>query len=188
MRSFVLYSRRGKTSGNFDIENLSSEGRMDLICRCISSSMFLSYKKRENTRVYVVLNGPPNPPITVCFTENSNFYPDERSTAKLIKKILSSKIEREWKEVDGVMVAKKSFQEIVSGLAGNLYILHEKGKPIKHIKENPVFILGDNIGIPKKEENRILEKGEKISLGKTKYLTSSCIAVLNWLCDNYEVD
>lgn len=188
MRTFVLYARKAKTDNAFNINDLPSEGRMDLVCRCISSCMFLSYKKREKVRLYVVLNGPPKAPITLCFTEKSNFYPDERSIAKLIKKLLSSKITKEWKEQDGILIAKKSFQELVKELEGNFYVLHEKGKVVKNIKDAPVFILGDNRGIPKNEEKNVLRKGEKISLGKNRYLASSCISVLHWLCDQYEIN
>lgn len=188
MRTFVLYARKAKTDGKFNINDLASAGRMDLVCRCVSACMFLSYKKRENTRMYVILNGPPKGPITLCFNKNSNFYPDEITIAKLIKGVLSKKIGKEWEERNSVLVAQKSFQKLIEELEGNLYVLHEKGKEVKNIKDNPIFILGDNLGIPKNEEKRVLTKGEKISIGKQKYLASSCISVLNWLCDQYEIN
>ncbi len=182
MRTFVLYAR-GRTDSRFDLEDLPSAGRMDLVCRCVSSALFLSYRMRKDARIFVVLNGPPNPPVTVCFDGNSKFYPDERSIASVIKKLLSSKFDKEWKEIDESLIARKSFQEVVRGLEGNFYVLHEKGKEMNEVKENPVFVLGDNQGIPKKDEEFALRKGCKISLGKESYLSSACITVLNWICD-----
>jgi len=182
MRTFVLYSR-GRTDSRFKLEDLPSSGRMDLICRCITSVLFLSYKMRKNTRIFVVLNGPPKPPVTICFNENSSFCPDERSIALIIKKILSLKLDKEWKKFKNSLVSKKSFQEVIGELNGNFYVLHEKGKDVNEIKENPIFVLGDNKGIPKNDEKFVLRKGEKISLGKQSYLSSMCVSVLNWVCD-----
>ncbi len=184
MRTFVLYTR-GKTDSGFKLEDLPSAGRIDLICRCITSALFLSYKMRKGNRIFVVLNGPPRPPVTLCFNENSNFYPDERSIALVIKKLLSLEFDKEWKEFENSLVSKRSFQEIIRELNGNFYVLHEKGKDLNEveIRENPVFVLGDNKGIPKNDEKIVLRRGEKISLGKESYLSSSCISILNWICD-----
>ena len=181
MRTFVLYAN-GRTD-SFDIKNLPSAGRMDLICRCITSALFLSYKMRKHTRIFVVLNGEPNPPVAICFNNDSNFYPDEHSIALVIKKLLSSKFDKEWKEVNNSLVSRKNLQEIIKELKGNFYVLQENGKDFNEIKikENPIFILGDYKGIPEKE--LVLIKGNKISLGKESYLSSSCISVLNWVCD-----
>jgi tRNA (pseudouridine54-N1)-methyltransferase len=182
MRTFVLYAR-GTTDSKFDVCNLPAAGRMDLICRCISSALYLSYSMREDARIFVVLNGPPSPPITICFDGKSSFYTDEKSIASLIKAILSSDIGKEWKKTESCMVARKSFQEVLGELDGNVYVLDETGKNIGKIKDNPIFVLGDNMGIPKNDEKFALRKGEKTSLGKNSYLASSCISILNWMCD-----
>jgi tRNA (pseudouridine54-N1)-methyltransferase len=181
MRTFVLYAR-GATS-KFDADNLPAAGRMDLICRCVSSALYLSYSIREDMRMFVVMNGPPNPPVTICFDSKSSFYTDEKSISTLINKVLSSEIGEEWKRVESCKVARKSFQDVLKELEGNVYVLNEGGKEIGKIKDNPIFILGDNLGIPKNDEKFALRNGAKISLGKESYLASACISVLNWLCD-----
>lgn len=188
MRTFVLYTRKARTDGKINLDDLPSSGRLDLVCRAVSSCLFLSYNKRETIRLFVVFNGPPDSPVTLCFTDKANFYPDERSIAEIIKNILSSSKTKEWEDRDGILVAQKSFQELIDELEGNVYVLHEKGDELKKIKKNPIFILGDNLGIPKNEEKRVLNNGEKISLGKNKYLTSTCISILNWLCDHNEIE
>jgi len=188
MRTFILYARKARTDNKFDLDDLPSAGRMDLVCRCITSVLFLSYQKRRNVRIFVVLNGKPKPPVAICFNENTNVYLDERSVAKLIKKSLSTRFDKEWKESNGVLISRKSFQEVIKELEGNFYILHEKGKTIKNLKNKPIFVIGDNWGMPKNDEKFALRYGEKISLGKKSYLASTCISVLNWICDKNEIN
>jgi tRNA (pseudouridine54-N1)-methyltransferase len=187
MRTFVLYARKARTDGNFKLNDLISAGRMDLVCRCISSALWLSHKAREDARIFVVLNGPPKPPVTICFqgSEYSTVYVDEITNAKWVKKILSMNFGKEWLEVEGTKVARKSFQEVLTELGGKNYVLHEKGEFIESLKldKNPTIVLGDQVGLPDKEERFALRNGEKISLGKNIYLASSCISILNWICD-----
>jgi tRNA (pseudouridine54-N1)-methyltransferase len=187
MRTFVLYARKARTDDNFKLNDLISAGRMDLVCRCISSALWLSHKAREDARIFVVLNGPPKPPVTICFqgSEYSTVYVDEITNAKWVKKILSMNFGKEWLEVEGTKVARKSFQEVLTELGGKNYVLHEKGEFIENLKlnKNPIIVLGDQVGLPDKEERFALRNGEKISLGKNIYLASSCISILNWICD-----
>lgn len=192
MRTFVLFSRKARTDSNFKLNDLISAGRMDLVCRCITSALWLSHNVRENVRIFVVLNGPPKPPVTICFhgSKLSKIYVDERTNAKIIKKLLSLKFDKEWLEINAIKIARKSFQEVLSELNGKNYVLHEKGEFIENVKieNNPVFILGDNIGLPKNEERFALRNGIKISLGKNIYLASSCIAIINWICDKNAIN
>jgi tRNA (pseudouridine54-N1)-methyltransferase len=183
MRTFVIFTRG--PSGPFSVDDLPDAGRMDLICRCLSSALFLSYKMRDDVEVYVVLNGPPRPPVTIRFTSNSGFYPDEKSIANFINEILSLEIINTWTEYKGAFVSRKSFQEVLNSLGGEQYILSEKGDDISKIEvgERPIFILGDNRGVPPNEEKFALRSARKISLGKESYLSSSCISILNWICD-----
>ena len=66
-----------------------------------------------------------------------------------------------------------------------IYVLEEGGKDILEVDvgENPVFVLGDHIGLPRKVEGFALRYGEKVSLGKRPYLAASCITVINYLLD-----
>lgn len=187
MRTFVLYSRKARTDDNFKLHDLINAGRMDLVCRCISSALWLSHRVREDVRLFVVLNGPPKPPVTICFQGSQllKVYVDETTNAKWIKNLLSLKFGNEWLEIEGTKIAKKSFQEVLSELEGKRYVLHEKGEFVENIKldKDPVFVLGDQVGLPEKDERFALRNGEKISLGKNVYLASSCVSILNWVCD-----
>jgi tRNA (pseudouridine54-N1)-methyltransferase len=187
MRTFVLYARKARTDNNFRLDDLINAGRMDLVCRCISSALWLSHNVREDVRIFIVLNGPSNPPVTICFqgSKLSKVYVDEVTNAKWIKKLLSMKFGKDWLDVDATKIARKSFQDILTELNGKAYVLHEKGEFIENVKidKNPSFVLGDQIGLPNKEEKFALRNGEKISLGKNVYLASSCISIINWVCD-----
>jgi len=185
MRTFILHALKARTDGNFNIEDLpSSGGRMDLVARCISSALFISHAIRQDTEIIAVLNGPPQSPIAVRFDGAvvRKIAPDERSIAIWLKKILT-----EGKLTNGIVSEKKSLQQVVKENAKHpIYVLHEKGKPIEEvtIEKDPVFVLGDNIGIPPKDEKFVMRYAkEKISLGSTPYLASSVISVLHWHCD-----
>ena len=67
----------------------------------------------------------------------------------------------------------------------NIFVLEESGENIKSIDlgENPVFVLGDQVGLPKKDEDFILRYGKKVSLGGRAYLASACIGNMNYILD-----
>ncbi|MFH0929273.1 MAG: tRNA (pseudouridine(54)-N(1))-methyltransferase TrmY [Candidatus Aenigmatarchaeota archaeon] len=187
MRSFVLYSRKGRTDNRFEEEKLVEAGRMDLVCRCITSALWMSHRAREDTKFYVNLNGPSRAPVTICFDGSKllKVYVDEKANARWIKKLLSTRFGKDWSDVHGTQIARKSFQDIIKETDSNVYVLHEKGTPINEVqlKENPMIILGDQIGLPSREESFALRYGEKISIGKNVYLASSCISIINWALD-----
>lgn len=185
LRTFILHALKARTDGNFNLEDLpSSGGRMDLVARCISSALFISHAIRQDTEIVAVLNGPPQSPVAVRFDGASvrKIAPDERSIAIWLKKILT-----EGKLTNGIVAEKKSLQHLVKEMKGRpIYVLHEKGKPIEEvtIEKDPVFVFGDDSGIPLKDEKFILRYAkEKISLGNTPYLASTVVSVLHWLCD-----
>ena len=66
-----------------------------------------------------------------------------------------------------------------------LFVLEEKGVDISETKisDNCAFIIGDQVGLPKKEEGFVLRYGKKISLGKRVYLAADCITILNYNLD-----
>lgn len=187
MRVFILYSNTAKTSPEFYLDDLpGSGGRMDIICRSAIAALWLSHRLRQDTRFIVVLNGPPKPPIAVLFDSMimKKVAPDERSIASWIQKAL---MRVGVPTSSGIVAYRKSFQDIIKAYKDlPMYILHENGKPMNNIQRDSdaVFILGDHLGIPKKEEAFAARFAkEKISLGKKSYLASACISVINWWLD-----
>ncbi len=90
----------------------------------------------------------------------------------------------------GITTEKSGFETLLKAKADSsqIFVLEEGGANIQEIElaANPVFVLGDHVGLPRKAESFALRYGEKISLGKTPYLAASCITVLNYLLDRQE--
>ena len=184
MREFLLFSRSGYTDTNWS--NLHDAGRLDIVFECIITSLFLSHALRRDVDFNAVINGPPNPPVHL-FIDGSELYDvrtDIDTWKGIIKKSLGGKAH------PGVSSSRTGFEVLLKSKAesSNIYVLEEGGKNVEEIElgEKPLFVLGDNVGLPKKAEAFALRFGEKISLGKKPYLAASCITVLNYLLDKRE--
>lgn len=178
MREFILYSRRGRTDGNF--RSLREGGRLDVVYQCLLFGFFTSGALRRDVVFRVVLGGPPKPPLclTVDGRELRDARTDERSWEEIFRKVLTGGSH------PGISVGKESLQELVRGRQ-NVFVLEEKGEDVLKVKfgENPIFVLGDQVGLPKKDEKYVLRYGRKISLGKKPYLAATCVDVINYLAD-----
>lgn len=182
MRHFLIYSRGGFTSSNF--KSLREAGRLDIIAHCLTSSFFLSHALRKDIIFHIILTGPPSPPLYIK-VEGSKVHDvrcDEETWGEILKIVLNNKTH------PGFTLYKKSFQEVIKDISKevkDIYILEEKGKPIEEVKfnEDTLFIIGDQVGLPKKEEGFALRYGNKISLGKKVYLAADCITIINYILD-----
>jgi len=181
LREFILYSRLGRTDSNWT--NLHDAGRLDIVYECTVASLFLSHAIRKNTTFHAILNGPPNPPLHLKI-EGATLHDvrtDQQTWTQILKKVLSDK------QHPGITTHKTSFEALLKAKANEspIYVLEEGGKDISKVAigENPIFILGDHVGLPKKVEGFALRYGEKISLGKQPYLAATCITILNYLLD-----
>ncbi|MBX5328896.1 MAG: tRNA (pseudouridine(54)-N(1))-methyltransferase TrmY [Candidatus Bathyarchaeota archaeon] len=181
MREFILYSRLGRTDSNWT--NLHSAGRLDIVYECIIASLFLSHAIRKDTLFHAILNGPPNPPqhLKIDGLTLHDVRTDQQTWTQILKKVLSGKPH------PGTSLTKASFETLLKTKAtqAQIYVLEEGGRPIDEteINDNPVFVLGDHVGLPKRVEGFALRYGEKISLGKTPYLAASCITIINYILD-----
>ena len=181
LREFLLYSRMGKTDAAWN--SLHDAGRLDIVYECVVTSLFLSHGLRRDVIFNAVLNGPPKPPmhLQIDGTELFDVRTDLETWYAIFKKMLSGKTH------PGITMTKSSFEALLKAKAEtrHIYVLEEGGKDVAEIEfdENPLFVLGDHVGLPKKVETFALRFGEKISLGKQPYLAASCINVLNYLLD-----
>jgi tRNA (pseudouridine54-N1)-methyltransferase len=180
LQEYILYSRTGRTDPNWT--NLHDAGRLDIVYECIVASLFLSHGIRKNVIFHAILNGPPSPPVHVEIRGEKLYdvRTDLDTWQNIIKKILSGKSH------PGIGANKAGFEALLKAKAeGRIYVLEEGGIDVAGIEfhKNPVFVLGDYVGLPKKAEAFALRYGEKISLGKQPYLAASCITVLNYLLD-----
>lgn len=181
MREFVLYSRKGQTDSRFSC--LRDAGRLDVVHECIVASLFLSHGIRKDVTFHALLSGPPNPPVHMKI-EGATLYDvrtDQETWARIIKNILQAKPH------PGITMNRSSFETLLKARAchTSVYVLEEGGKDFSSIEveDNPLFVLGDHIGLPKTVERFALRYGEKISLGRQPYLAASCITILNYLLD-----
>jgi tRNA (pseudouridine54-N1)-methyltransferase len=160
---------------------------LDIIHECIVASLFLSHALRKNVTFHAVLSGPPTPPVHVKIngTTLHDVRTDQETWKAILRKILSAKTH------PGITVGKTSFEALLKAKANwaKIYILEEGGEFIETVSlsQNPVFVLGDHIGLPKTVEDFAMRYGEKISLGKQPYLAASCITILNYLLDKKDL-
>ena len=184
MREFILLSRRGRTDASFPC--LREAGRLDVVYQCILSGLFLSGAIRRDVVLHAVLNGPPKPPLHLAVDGErlSDVRTDERTWENILRKVLSGG------NHPGVTLAKESLEQLVKEREGrSVFVLEEKGKDISEVTlgTNPVFVLGDQVGLPKKTEKFVQRYGAKISLGKRRYLAGTCVDIINYLIDTRSV-
>lgn len=193
MREFVYYSENAPTTGNFNTENLMRAGRMDIACNVVVMSLFISHCMREDVKLHLVFDGPPDKPkhLEMFPSKGLNNVENKMDISKkdvagLIKKLLYKYKKGEKNEVaPGYWVEKKSFSDVLTELSNNgktIYVLDKRGEDIRdiEIKGNEVFVLGDQEGIPKKEIKRVKHLDiKKVSVGPYMYFASQVVVILN---------
>lgn len=185
MREFILLASKATTSPDFSLNNLPEAGRLDLVCRTISNSLFVSNHMRQNTVIHTVMNGPKYPPKIISFHGNNlkNFEPDERTIASFInlalKKGRNLELNQEIDVSPGIKISKKSFEALIKEKSKTfqLIYLHQKGEDLRrfNFKDNTCFIFGDYLGIPKKTE-KFLDRfnAKKVKLSPITLFASHC--------------
>ena len=178
MREFILYSRRGRTDSNFP--SLLEGGRLDVVYQCGLLALFTSGAIRRNVIFHTILGGPPNPPVHLTLDGRGirNVRTDERTWEGILRKVLSGNPH------PGISVRKESLQALVRKRK-NVFVMEEKGDNVLDVEfgADPTFVLGDQVGLPKKDEKFALRYGRKISLGRKPYLAATCIDIINYLAD-----
>jgi tRNA (pseudouridine54-N1)-methyltransferase len=178
MREFILYSRTGRTDPRF--QNLREAGRLDVVYQSILMALFRSHAMRRDVVFHAILSGPPHPPLELVVDGEKlrDARTDERTWEDILRKVLSGR------EHPGISVKKSSLQQLVKEKK-NIFVLEESGESIRTIDlgENPVFVLGDQVGLPKKDEEFVLRYGKKVSIGEKAYLASACICIINYILD-----
>jgi tRNA (pseudouridine54-N1)-methyltransferase len=167
MTAFAIVGHIARTDGTFSINDLpGSGGRMDVLCRCVNASLFLSHDLRRDVDCYLVLLGAPSGPKTVKFSGESvrSLSPDERSAAALIKKVIDVPCGSEFREAaDGVSIRKGGLERLVKDLPFG--VLDETGEDIRAAKELPgAFLLSDHLNFTD-AENELIRECPRYSVG-----------------------
>jgi tRNA (pseudouridine54-N1)-methyltransferase len=181
MREFILFSRTGRTDSRF--HNLREAGRLDVVYQAILMSLFRSHAMRRDVVFHALLGGPPNPPLELIVEGEKlrDVRTDENTWEGILRNVLSGR------EHPGISIRKNSLQNLVKEKK-NIFVLEESGESINTIDlgTDPVFVLGDQVGLPKKDEDFVLRYGTKVSIGEKAYLASACICIINYILDRRE--
>lgn len=181
MREFILYSRTGRTDSRF--HSLREAGRLDVVYQSILMALFRSHAIRRDVVFHALLGGAPAPPLELVVDggELRDARTDERTWEDILRKVLSGRSH------PGIHVRKNSLQQLVKEKK-NIFVLEESGESIKTIElgTDPVFVLGDQVGLPKKDEEFVLRYGKKVSIGQKAYLASACVCIINYILDERE--
>ncbi|WP_292467602.1 tRNA (pseudouridine(54)-N(1))-methyltransferase TrmY [Methanolobus sp.] len=198
MKDFVIIGHKALTTGDFSLNDLpGSAGRMDILCRCVNSALFLSHGMRRDINVYLVLLGDPDPGKVIRFNGEKLKYlnPDERSSGSLIKKALErDALKYETQSTPGVWIRRAGLEELLEEFndAGrDIYYLREDGVNIREydgLNTDAVFVLGDHMGVTEEEE-AIIDKVAKqtLNIGPISLHSDHCMIIIHNELDRKEV-
>ncbi len=180
MKQFIVIGHLARTDGDFSLNDMpGGAGRIDVLCRCVNSSFFLSHDLRRDTECYLVLLGEPDPRKTILFRGDSLRYlsPDERSAGSLIKKALALPCDEEFREsTPGVYVRRGGLKEILAECSPVL--LDEGGTDIRDMQQLPsAYLLSDHQNFSGSED-AITHHLPRVSVGPTVLHADHTITVV----------
>jgi tRNA (pseudouridine54-N1)-methyltransferase len=167
MIRFAVVGHLARTAGDFNLSDMpGSAGRMDVLCRCVNASLFLSHDLRRDVECYLVLCGGPNTPRTIRFSGDRLRYlsPDERSAGSLIRKALAIPVGTGFREsTPGVDIRQGGLSRLLA--EHPFAVLHEQGTDIREAGSIPdAFLLSDHLDFSPREESG-LPGGTRYSVG-----------------------
>jgi tRNA (pseudouridine54-N1)-methyltransferase len=149
MRQFVVVGHDAPTTPEFALDDLTGgAGRLDVLCRCVTSAFVLSHTIRENVRVHLVLADAFT--VTFAGSDLRRLNPDERSTAALIRNALERRDDaighQPVESSPGVSIRRRGLEPTLDATAGSVVHLHEAGTPVVDADPpaDPVFVLSDH--------------------------------------------
>ncbi|WP_254545783.1 tRNA (pseudouridine(54)-N(1))-methyltransferase TrmY [Halomarina pelagica] len=185
MRQFIVVGHDAPTGPDFSLDDLAGgAGRLDVLCRCVNATFFLSHAIREDARCRLVLRDE----FTLRFegSELRRLNPDERSTAALVRKALERRDEAighvEAETSPGVYLSRKGFEATLDDAAreGTVVELHEEGDPVVDVDppEDPVFVLSDHRDFAEGEAALLAETAAaRVRLGPKRLHADHAITV-----------
>jgi len=196
MRQFVIVGHDAPTTPEFSLDALPGAGRLDLLARCVTSSLLLSHGIREDVRTHLVLGDE----YTVAFDGSSvkRLNPDERSTAALVRGALEQREEAVGRmpveTSPGVSLTRGGLEPTLDEIAsdGTVLTLHENGSPVASHDpvKHPIFVLSDHHEFTDQNRSTIRAHSEQqLSVGPEALHADQAITVAhNWLDTDGFVD
>lgn len=189
MRQFIVLGHNAPTTADFSLDALPGAGRLDVLCRCVGTAVFLSHGIREAVRVHLVLADE----YTLRFDSDSlrRLYPDERTIAARIRDGLDQRedaIGHQPAEVSpGMELYRFGFETTLDNVAGDstLTQLHVEGTSLSEASppSDPVFVLSDHEDFTDSEAALLADRADRrLRVGpKTLHADQTITVAHNWL-------
>lgn len=163
---------------------------MDVLCRAIGASLFVSHGIRRDVETHLLLQNAVH--LSIRGDRVKRLNPDERSTAALIKHALAALSSVAMESSPGITVATADLAELLSTWGRQRIhpvVLHEDGAAIEEFSmpENPLFVLSDHLEFTESDEAS-LTGCPRISLGRQALHTSQAITIVHYLLDRRDED
>ncbi|MFC6717159.1 tRNA (pseudouridine(54)-N(1))-methyltransferase TrmY [Natrialbaceae archaeon GCM10025810] len=198
-RQFVLIGHDVPTAPDFSLDDLAGgAGRLDAICRSVTSAFVTSHGIREDVRVHLVARDE----LAIVFdgADLRRLNPDERSTAALIRKALEHRDEAigalPAEPSPGIEVYRRGVEATLETVAeeGTVVQLHEDGEPIVDLEgdddsdadalENPIFVLSDHRDFTDEEADLLAEAADRrVRLGPRRLHADHAITIAHHYLD-----
>ncbi len=182
MRQFVVLAHELSADAEISLEDLPGTGRLDLLCRCVTSALLLSHDIREDVRISLVVDG-----YVIRFEGSTlrRLNPDERSTAALIRDALETRTEAIGEMAatasPGVSIRRGGLESVLEGLGdGTVVQLHADGDPVVDLElpESPLFVLSDHREFTDAETELLTDRADgRVSLGPRPLHADQAITV-----------
>ncbi len=186
MLRFAVIGHKAVTTPDFSLNDMpGGAGRMDVLCRCINASFFLSHDLRRDTECFLILKGgeqaDPANMVTLRFSGEKikSLNPDERSAGALIKKALVTIPEEEYQRAaPGISIRKSGLSKLLE--EHQFAVLDENGEDIRTAETLPEnFILSDHQNFTE-EEMELIKDLPKYSVGpRVLHADHTIIVILN---------
>ncbi|MDD4903420.1 MAG: tRNA (pseudouridine(54)-N(1))-methyltransferase TrmY [Candidatus Bipolaricaulis sp.] len=186
MRRFLILGHKVPVSGEFTLNDLpGSAGRLDVLCRAVGASLFVSHGIRRDTEVVLLIQNSVE--IRIAGDRVRHLNPDERSTAALLQQALKQAASEEVQASPGIFVSRSSLESTLDELVARgawPVVLHEDGESFDAaaLPADPAFVLSDHVEFTE-EERTTLEELPRLSLGPRTLHTSQCITITHYLLD-----
>ncbi|WP_281195428.1 tRNA (pseudouridine(54)-N(1))-methyltransferase TrmY [Halorubrum sp. F4] len=190
MRQFVVVGHDVPTDPDaISLSDIPGAGRLDLLCRCVSTGVFLSHGIREDARVHLVCADE----LTVTFDAATlrHLHPDERNVAARVRDALAARedaIGHMPADVSpGVELRRMGLSATLEHLAaaGTLVQLHEEGAPLVEAEppDDPVFVLSDHHDFSETESSLLADACDRrLRVGPERLHADHTVSVVhNWL-------
>jgi len=191
MRRFLITAHKAPLDPGFSLDDLpGGAGRIDVLCRAIGASLFLSHGIRRDVETILVLQNAVQ--IRIVGERVKRLNPDERSTAALIKHALAALDSEEVESTPGIYASRATLSDALDRLyqlEATPVVLAEDGEPADSFDfpDQPAFILSDHLNFTEEEE-LLLSDLPRVSLGGRSLHASQCITIVHYLLDRREKD